>query len=135
VPDSAWARIDARLVPGQDASAVFENVQKHLMTQGFSDVLVEKQMDLPAYRVEPDERIAKICSEATKKIVNSKTISMPMMPGSGAMVWLPHILGKPMAFAGSGVTYMAHRPNEFITMEQYLKGIKLFATIYNDYAE
>ncbi len=134
VPDSAWARIDARLVPGQNSSTVFENVQKYLMSKGFNDVLVEKQMDLPAYRIDPDERIAKICSEATKKVVNSKTISMPWMPGSGAMAWLPHILGKPMAFAGSGVTYMAHRPNEFIAIEQYLKGIKLFATIYNDYA-
>jgi acetylornithine deacetylase/succinyl-diaminopimelate desuccinylase-like protein len=135
VPDSAWARIDARLVPGQDSSAVFENIQKHLMSKGFNDVLVEKQMELPAYRIEPDEKIAKICSKAIKKIVNSKTISMPMMPASGAMAWLPHILGKPMAFAGSGVIYMAHRPNEFITIEQYLKGIKLFATIYNDYAQ
>ena len=134
VPDSAWARIDARLVPGQDASAIFENVQKHLIAKGFDDVLVEKQFELPAYRIEPDEKIAKVCTDATKKVVNSKTTSAPIMPGSGAMVWLPHILGKPMAFAGSGVTYMAHRPNEFITKEQYLKGIKLFATIYNDYA-
>jgi acetylornithine deacetylase/succinyl-diaminopimelate desuccinylase-like protein len=67
-------------------------------------------------------------------VVNSKTTSVPIMPGSGAMAWLPHILGKPMAFAGSGVTYMAHRPNEFITKEQYIKGIKLFATIYNNFA-
>jgi len=134
VPDSAWARIDARLVPGQDSSAIFENVQKHLMTKGFNDVLVEKQVDLPSYRIEPDEKIAKICSEATKKVVNPKTTSVPIVPGSGAMAWLPHILGKPMAFAGSGAGYMAHRPNEFITKEQYLKGIKLFATIYEDYA-
>lgn len=134
VPDNAWARIDARLVPGQDSLAIFENVQKHLMTKGFNDVLVEKQVDLPPYRIEPDEKIARICSEAIKKIVNSKTASVPIMPGSGAMAWLPHILGKPMAFAGSGASYMAHRPNEFITIEQYVKGIKLFATIYNDYA-
>jgi acetylornithine deacetylase/succinyl-diaminopimelate desuccinylase-like protein len=134
VPDNAWARIDARLVPGQDASAIFENIQKHLIVKGFSDVMVEKQFELPAYRIEPDEKIAKICTGATKKVVNSKTTSAPIMPGSGAMAWLPNILGKPMAFAGSGVTYMAHRPNEFITKEQYLKGIKLFATIYNDYA-
>jgi len=135
VPDSAWARIDARLVPGQDPSRVFENVQKHLISKGFNDVIVEKQMELPAYRIDPDEKIAKICREATKKVVNSKTASMPIMPASGAMAWLPLILGKPMAFAGSGVTYMAHRPNEFIAIEQYLKGIKLFATIYNDYAQ
>lgn len=134
VPDSAWARIDARLVPDQDSSAIFENVQKHLMTKGFNDVLVEKQVELPSYRIEPDEKIAKICSEATKKVINSKTMSVPIIPGSGAMAWLPHILGKPMAFAGSGAGYTAHRPNEFITKEQYLKGIKLFATIYKDYA-
>jgi succinyl-diaminopimelate desuccinylase len=134
VPDSAWARIDARLVPGQDASAVFKNVQKHLINKGFNDVHVERQNDLPAYRIEPDEKIARVCIKATKKVINSKTIIEPTSPGSGAMAWLPHILGKPMAFAGSGVGYMAHRPNEFITKEQYLKGIKLFATIYEDYA-
>jgi acetylornithine deacetylase/succinyl-diaminopimelate desuccinylase-like protein len=134
VPDSAWARIDARLVPGQNPSRVFENVQKHLISRGFKDVIVEKQMELPPYKIEPDEKIAKICREATKRIVNPKTTSMPIMPASGAMAWLPRILGKPMAFAGSGVTYMAHRPNEFIAIEQYLKGIKLFATIYNDFA-
>jgi acetylornithine deacetylase/succinyl-diaminopimelate desuccinylase-like protein len=134
VPDSAWARIDARLVPGQDASAVFKNVQKHLINKGFNDVHVERQNDLPAYRIEPDEKIAQVCIKATNKVVNSKTIIEPTSPGSGAMAWLPHILGKPMAFAGSGAGYMAHRPNEFITKEQYLKGIKLFATIFVDYA-
>jgi acetylornithine deacetylase/succinyl-diaminopimelate desuccinylase-like protein len=134
VPITAWARIDARLVPGQDSSEVFENVQKHLMNKGFNDVHVERQSDLPAYRIEPDEKIAQVCSEATKKVVNPKTMIQPISPGSGAMAWLPYILGKPMAFAGCGVGYMAHRPNEFITEGQYLKGIKLFATIYEDYA-
>lgn len=37
-----------------------------------------------------------------------------MLPDSGAMVWLPNILGKPMVFAGSGVVYMAHKLNEFV---------------------
>jgi acetylornithine deacetylase/succinyl-diaminopimelate desuccinylase-like protein len=113
---------------------VFENMKKHLMNKGFTDVHVEKMSDVPAYRIEPDEKIAKVCSEATKKIINPQTMTLPVTPGSGAMAWLPHILGKPMAFAGSGASYMAHRPNEFITKEQYLKGIKLFATIYENYA-
>ncbi len=50
------------------------------------------------------------------------------------MAWLPIVLGRPMAFAGCGAGYMAHRPNEFVTGEQYVKGVKLFATIYSDYA-
>jgi acetylornithine deacetylase/succinyl-diaminopimelate desuccinylase-like protein len=135
VPDRACAKIDMRLVPGQDSSIIFENMKKYLMSMGFADVSVEKLgFGLPAYRVDPEERIAKIVANAVKKVVSKKTMTIPIMPGSGAMAWLPHILGKPMAFAGSGATYMAHRPNEFITGEQYLKGIKLFATIYNDYA-
>jgi di/tripeptidase len=121
-------------VPGQDAAVIFGNMKSFLAGKGFVDVNVEKLGDLPSYRVDPHEPIAKIASEATKKVVNEKTMVMPIVPGSGAMAWLPHILGKPMAFAGSGASYMAHRPNEFITVEQYLKGIKLFATIYNDFA-
>ena len=134
VPDSAWAKIDMRLVPGQDPSIIFKNLQKHLESKGFTDIVVENLGELPAYRVDPDERIVQVVSKALKKAVSKKTMNVPIIPGSGAMVWLPKILRKPMAFAGSGATYMAHKPNEFVTIQQYLKGIKLFATIYNDYA-
>jgi acetylornithine deacetylase/succinyl-diaminopimelate desuccinylase-like protein len=134
VPDKASAKIDMRLVPGQDSAIIFENMEKYLSSRGFEDVSVEMLGILPAYRVDPHEKIAQVVDKAVKTVVTKKTMTMPIVPGSGAMAWLPHILGKPMAFAGSGVTYMAHRPNEFITKEQYLKGIKLFATIYNDYA-
>jgi acetylornithine deacetylase/succinyl-diaminopimelate desuccinylase-like protein len=134
VPKKASVKIDMRLVPGQDSAIIFENMKKYLLSKGFEDVSVEMLGSLPAYRVDPHEKIARVVDNAVKKVVTKKTMMMPIVPGSGAMAWLPHILGKPMAFAGSGVTYMAHRPNEFITKEQYLKGIKLFATIYNDYA-
>jgi len=135
VPDSAWAKIDMRLVPGQDPSTIFENLQKHLESKGFTDIVVEKLGELPAYRVDPDERIVQVVGKALKLVVSKKVMVIPIIPGSGAMVWLPKILRKPMAFGGSGAAYMAHKPNEFITVEQYLKGIKLFATIYNDYAQ
>ena len=133
VPDRAGAKIDMRLVPGQDPTAIFDNLKAHLASQGFTDVDVEKLGALPAYRVDPDERIVRVVAGAVKKAVSKKTMTIPIMPGSGAMVWLPIILGKPMGFAGSGASYMAHRPNEFITAEQYLKGVKLFATIYSDF--
>jgi len=135
VPDKAYAKIDIRLVPGQDPSQVLENIKGHLARKGFTDVNVEKLgFELPAYRVDPHETIVEVVNRAVKEVVSKETMEIPLMPGSGAMAWLPHILGKPMAFAGSGVSYMAHRPNEFITIEQYLKGTKLFATIYNDYS-
>jgi len=134
VPASAWAKIDMRLVPGQDPSTIFKNMQKHLESKGFTDVVVRKLAELPAYRVDPNERIVQVVSKALKKVVSKKTMAVPIVPGSGAFVWLPRILGKPMASGGSGAGYMAHRPNEFVTIQQYLKGIKLFATIYNDYA-
>jgi len=133
VPDKAAAKIDMRLVPGQDPSAIFGNLKTHLASHGFTDVDVEQLGALPAYRVDPEEKVARVVAGAVKKAVGKKTTTLPIMPGSGAMVWLPIVLGKPMGFAGSGAVYMAHRPNEFITAEQYLKGVKLFAAIYNDF--
>ena len=133
VPDKAAAKVDMRLVPGQDATAIFGDLRMHLASRGFTDVDVEQLGALPAYRVDPDERVTRVVAGAVKKAVGKKTMTIPIMPGSGAMAWLPIILGKPMGFAGSGAAYMAHRPNEFITAEQYLKGVKLFATIYHDF--
>jgi len=134
VPDKAGAKVDMRLVPGQDPTAIFDNLKAHLTSLGFTDVDVEKLgFALPAYKVDPDEKVARAVAGAVKKVVGKKTMTIPIAPASGAMVWLPIILGKPMGFAGTGAPYMAHRPNEFITPEQYLKGVKLFATIYNDF--
>jgi len=134
VPGSAFAKLDMRLVPGQDPSAIFENLKNHLQSKGFEGVVAGKLGELPAYRVDPDEPIARVVDQALKKAVSPQVMTIPIAPGSGAMVWLPHILGRPMASAGSGAAYMAHRPNEFITVEQYIKGVKLFATIYHDFA-
>lgn len=134
VPDSAWAKIDMRLVPEQDPSIIFENMRKHLENEGFTDIIVEHLGSLPAYRVDPNERIVKVVNQALKNIVSKKVMVAPIAPASGAMVWLPHILGKPMASAGCGAAYMAHRPNEYIKIDQYLKGVKLFATIYKNYS-
>jgi acetylornithine deacetylase/succinyl-diaminopimelate desuccinylase-like protein len=133
VPEKAGAKVDMRLMPGQDATKIFDCLKTHLTSCGFTDVHVEQLGALPAYRVDPDERVARVVAGAVRKAVGKKTMTIPIIPGSGAMVWLPIILGKPMGFAGSGASYMAHRPNEFITREQYLKGVKLFATIYNDF--
>jgi len=134
VPDSAYVHLDIRTVPGQDTALIFESLKNYLKSKGFTDVTIEKPgSDLPGYKIDSGERIAKVVEQATKTL-SRKTMAIPIMPASGAMAWLPHILQKPMAFAGSGVTYMAHGANEFITPEQYLKGIRLFATIYNDYA-
>jgi acetylornithine deacetylase/succinyl-diaminopimelate desuccinylase-like protein len=134
VPDKAGAKVDMRLVPGQDASKILDCLKTHVASCGFADLHVEQLGALPAYRVDPDERVARVVAGAVKRAVGKKTMTIPIIPGSGAMVWLPIILGKPMGFAGSGASYMAHRPNEFITVGQYLKGVKLFATIYNDFS-
>jgi acetylornithine deacetylase/succinyl-diaminopimelate desuccinylase-like protein len=134
VPGSASAKLDMRLVPGQNPSAIFESLERHLQSKGFGGVAAEKLGELPAYRVDPDETIARVVDQALKKTVSPKVMTIPIAPGSGAMVWLPRILGRPMISAGSGAAYMAHRPNEFITAEQYIKGVKLFATIYHDFS-
>jgi acetylornithine deacetylase/succinyl-diaminopimelate desuccinylase-like protein len=134
VPDSAYAHLDIRTVPGQDTALILKSFKDYLKSKGFGDVTVEKLgSDLPGYKIDPSERIARVVEQATKAL-SKKTTTIPIMPGSGAMAWLPHILHKPMAFAGSGVIYMAHSANEFITPEQYIKGIKLFATIYDGFA-
>jgi len=134
VPGQASAKLDMRLVPRQDSSEIFENLKSHLESKGFGDISARKLGELPAYRVDPSEPIARVASQALRNTVNKNVMALPIAPGSGAMVWLPHILGKPMASAGSGPAYMAHRPNEFITVEQYTKGIKLFATIYQNFS-
>ncbi|MHA1861078.1 MAG: M20/M25/M40 family metallo-hydrolase, partial [Candidatus Ranarchaeia archaeon] len=135
VPDRAHANLDARLVPGQDPEEIYLSLTRYLEHAGFSNVNVQKTAMLPPYVAPANDPFVKIVNKAIYSVFGSKIVKAPIAPGSGAFTWLPHILDAPMASAGSGAIYMAHRPNEFINVRQFLQGIKLFSEIYMCFAD
>jgi len=131
-PSESLAKVDMRLVPNQDPEKIFRKFRAHADQVGGGAVEVRKLGALPSCRVGAEEPIVRATRSAMKETYGTDPVEYPTSPASGGMAHIPTMLGVPMAFAGSGPP-LAHRPNEYITREQYLKGVELFARIMKKY--
>ncbi len=125
VPSTASAKLDIRLVPGQDPNKILEKLLEHLKTCGFKDVEVHIESMYRAGYTKSDAEIVKASVEAAKEAYNIEPQLLPMAAGSGPIYIFTNMAKTPMT--GAGVGYYAskvHAPNENIRIEDFHKGVK-----------
>ena len=136
MPARALAKLDIRLVPGLDPDTVEELLRAHLDRRGFSDVVVRRtDGGLRAVRSAPESAIAQATVEAARPLYGEPVI-YPNAAGSGPMDVIGEDLGLPISSAG-GIWYpgsRAHSPNENVRVDDYIKGIKYVARLFDRFA-
>jgi acetylornithine deacetylase/succinyl-diaminopimelate desuccinylase-like protein len=146
IPHEAFAKIDFRLKLGQDSDKCYELLKNHLQKHGFGDI------DITVYssHFSPDvtsanSRIVQSMAKAAEKtfgvkpIVNRPIPSRPNPPIE--QINLSRYtrdaiqrLGIPSASSGIGDRNpRIHAPNEFMSIEDYIRGIKYAATIMKEF--
>ncbi|MBI3731924.1 MAG: M20/M25/M40 family metallo-hydrolase [Chloroflexi bacterium] len=132
LPKEAFAKVDFRLVPDQDPAKVARLLRTHLDAHGFRDVKIELLGGEHPSRTPMDSPFAKVCVEAASDVWGVAPAVVPMVAGSGPMYPLGEKLGIPTVMpAGIGYAGMnIHAPNENVRVEDYIAGIKYFATIF-----
>ncbi|MBI5879243.1 MAG: M20/M25/M40 family metallo-hydrolase [Chloroflexi bacterium] len=136
LPKEAFAKVDFRLVPDQDPEEVGRLLRRHLDGRGFKDVKVELLAAERPARTPIDAPFAAVCAEAVKKVWNVAPVVNPMVAGSGPMhalgakFGIPTVMPAGIGYAGCNV----HAPNENVRVDDYIAGIKYFATIFMDFA-
>lgn len=120
VPSWCMAKVDFRLVPDQDPEEVYRLVAEALKGVG---VRVERRASLPPYRLPADHWLAAATLRAVKAAFRVDPCVLPSAAGSGGMVWIPIVLGVPMSFFKPAAYGVAHAPNEYIRVDDYLRGI------------
>jgi acetylornithine deacetylase/succinyl-diaminopimelate desuccinylase-like protein len=136
LPKSAKAKIDCRLVPGQDPDHILECVQKHLEKHGFNDITVTSLNGQKAYRSDFNHPFIRHVMESAQEVYGKEGVLAPNSAGTGPMYDFGVQLGLPIVSTGVGwVGSKAHAPNESIRLNDFEEGIVHMAHMLAGFSE
>ena len=130
VPDYAEAEFDIRLTPGSHPKKVVDRIKALVAESGIEGLEVvatrdQKAEDTAGYYESPNSSFAKqftgIIGEITGKPVNMKILT-----GGTDGVSTSKISGIPSLGYGTSLDGMAHQPDERVTIENLVLGVKIF---------
>lgn len=131
VPNEARAKMDFRLVPNMDPGTAIGKLRTHLDRHGFEHVEIETtERAEPPYKISVAEDMSQAVLAAAERVYGEP----PIVNGVSAEgtilkhVWIPCVL---TGFANPHANL--HAPNENVTIEHYVKGIKYAAAIMAEF--
>ncbi|MHB8571951.1 MAG: M20/M25/M40 family metallo-hydrolase [Candidatus Dormibacteria bacterium] len=129
LPAAASAKLDFRLVPGQDPDRVLALLRRHLDRGGFQDIAITVLSSEKPARSSPDSTVGRAFTETIGLVTDQRPILQPMMPATGPMHWFTDFLGLELVSGecAAGIDSNVHAPNEWIRVSDYLEGIRHFA--------
>lgn len=122
IPATAWAKVEIRLVAGQDPHRVLAAVEKHLVERGYGDVRVDVMAMSRPNRTPPDHPFVGLVADAAREVYGTEPVLEPWtqwIGNQGVLDGLP-IVGVGVSRADAGID----GPNENIRIEDYRNGIK-----------
>lgn len=124
LPRQAQAKIDCRLVPGQDPHDIAYKFRRHLDFQGFADVEVELLTGQRAYWTDPGHPFVDLVVRTAREAWGAEPIYHLSAAGTGPMYPFGHLLRVPIVSTGSGYFgSRAHAPDEHVRLADLERGI------------
>jgi acetylornithine deacetylase/succinyl-diaminopimelate desuccinylase-like protein len=135
LPSTAKAKLDFRLVPDQDPAEVLAGLRRHLDERGFGDIEIIDLSGEPPAKTDPDDPLVKVVLRSAEKVYGRPPTVNRISPGTGPMYVLCQKHGIPAVSVGVGNhASRNHAPNENIAVQDFIDGIKMIATVMDDYA-
>jgi acetylornithine deacetylase/succinyl-diaminopimelate desuccinylase-like protein len=135
LPSKAFAKIDFRLVPGQDPKKILQQLRQHLDEQGFNDIQIKEMSSEFAARTHPNELLAQAVIETITENTELQPNIVPNTPGTGPMYDLCQRYGIPSVSFGVGhFASNNHAPNENIRLEDFYEHIELVTDVVKRFA-
>lgn len=133
IPKMARAKLSLRLVPNQSSEEILDKLRKHLDKRGFRDIEIEKIGTFEPSKSPIDNPYMREIVKAVVSVYSMEPLIFPMFSTGGSgpdfvftrdlcvpSVWIPCAQFKDKN---------PHAPNENITVEGFLNGIKLTASL------
>jgi acetylornithine deacetylase/succinyl-diaminopimelate desuccinylase-like protein len=132
LPSTATAKLDCRLVPGQDPERVLERVREHVERE-HPDVRVEKQGSFPPTKTSVDTPASDVVTDALSSVWDVDPVEFPVLGGSLPAAYFREVLSLsevpilvvPYANPDQG----NHSPNEHLDLKCFENGIRTSARV------
>ncbi len=146
IPSTATARVDMRLVRGNDPERQLERLKAHIRKQGFH--VMDREPDAEMRRTHPniarvtsrggykalrtrmDLPISRLIVDAVQSVSDRPVVRMPTLGGSVPMSFIPEIFNVPVI----GVPMVnfdnnQHSENENVRIQNVWDGIEIYAAL------
>jgi acetylornithine deacetylase/succinyl-diaminopimelate desuccinylase-like protein len=126
IPHVARAKLDVRLVMDQDPEEIQEKIRNHLERRGFGDIRVERIGGaVPPSRTPVDHPFGKAVVRAVERAWGRRPVIFPNLGGTIPDYLFTRLLGLPSIWVPYAPHDEAnHAPNENMTIEGFLNGIR-----------
>jgi succinyl-diaminopimelate desuccinylase len=129
MPDSAYAALDVRTVPGQDHEAVFRRLEGEAATVTEAMPKLEIALDWfesrPWTTTDPQDALVRAL-EAAYPVVLGSPPRYGGVPGATDGTFL-HVAGVPIVTVGPGDRTIPHQVDEFVRVEEVVAAARLYA--------
>jgi acetylornithine deacetylase/succinyl-diaminopimelate desuccinylase-like protein len=133
LPAMAKAKLSLRLVPHQSSDEILDKLRAHLDRRGFSDVEIDKLGTFEPSKNPVDNPYMKEIVQAVDSVYSQEPLIFPMFStgGSGPDFVFTRDLGIPSVWipCAQFKDKNPHAPNENITVEGFMNGIKITAAL------
>jgi acetylornithine deacetylase/succinyl-diaminopimelate desuccinylase-like protein len=135
IPARASAKVDFRLVPGQEPDEILAKVRAHLDREGFPDVVVTRLGAMSPAKTPADDPFVALTARTGEEVYGRRCLLDPLEGGSSPSYAFSGPLGDiPVVLAGVGYWgSRAHAPNEHIRLEDFRQGIRHVARIIDGF--
>lgn len=115
LPHKATAKVDSRLPYGLHPDSALGMIRRHLVAEGFGDIVVRQLSGYPASQTSINADLVRAAISVFNKFGNPPSVS-PRLAGSAPFYQFTERLGLPLVFAGLGHGSGAHAPNEYMVI-------------------
>lgn len=123
LPKRAMAKVDCRLVPGQNPDKIVQSIRRHLDHHGFTDVEIRTLNSQRAYRSDFSNPFVAQVIDTAKQAYEAEVIIAPNHAGTGPMYDIGNRLKLPIVSTGVGwADSKVHAPNESIRLKDFEQG-------------
>ena len=127
VPDYAEAEFDIRLTPGSKPLKVKDRIEELVKESGIPGLEVSVRAGKTAgYHESPDSVFADKFAETIESVTGKSPVFKILTGGTDAIA-IKNFTGIPCLGYGTSLTGMAHQPDEYVTVENLVLGVKVYA--------
>lgn len=138
IPCEAWVRLDLRLIKGMTAEDAAKKLIDFVESSPYGPFEITAVPSTPPYKVSPSDELVQLAIRAAKETYGKEAVVWPYLDGTAPFGLFPKYIGGDIFVIGLGAPFSTantHAPNENISIEQYLTGIKYMANIFYEYLQ
>jgi succinyl-diaminopimelate desuccinylase len=127
VPDYAEAKVDIRLLPGQNPEEVFSEIVKKVADSGIKGIELKKNVAFPSYE-NPEGSLVSLVKRCVAELTGAEEVNTIIGSGATDARYIRGLRGIPTVILGPG-NETSHSANEYIDIEDMVTISKIYTLI------